>query len=117
MLVSFLRIWKSQKLLVTALLLASGVMLFFAVRMVSFWVFWADPAHRNQNPEPWMTPRYIAHSWQLSPREVAAALGLSGPPKPGEPRQTISQIAKDRGVAVETVLLELQTYLAEATDN
>ncbi len=40
-------VWKDYKLLLTGFALAVAVMLYFGVRTVMFWVYWADPAHRD----------------------------------------------------------------------
>lgn len=102
-------LWAHHRLAFLAFLAAAAVMLFFTVRLVIFTVYWADPMHRNQPPEPWMTPGYIAHSWGLDPDTVIAALGVV--PRPGE-RPTLEQIAKDRGVPVEVVIAEVAALLA-----
>ena len=88
---------------------AALLALFFAVRLTLFSVYWADPEHRHQAPEPWMTPGYIAHSWHLPPEEVFDALGLSAKP---QKRQTLEQIAADRGVDVDGLLSDLDAFLA-----
>lgn len=95
----FVGLWRDNRLLVSAFVLALAVMAFFAVRTLAFWVYWADPAHRNQAIEPWMTPRYIAHSWQVPPQVVGDALALGR----GGPRITISELAEDRDVPVATL--------------
>lgn len=96
-------LWREQKLLLIGFALACAVALFFAVRMVGFWIYWADPAHRNQAIEGWMTPRYVAHSWHVPPEIVADALGLA----PGTGRVTVEELAARRGVPVEQVVQEI----------
>lgn len=91
-------------------LLALGLTLFFAARMALFTLYWSDPAHREQPLEPWMTPRYIAHSWHLPPDELRALLGPL-PPEAGR-RPTLRDIAAARGIPVETLIDELGAALA-----
>lgn len=92
-------LWRDHKLLLAGFLLALAVTVFFAVRAVGFWIYWADPAHRNLGIEPWMTPRYVAHSWHVPPRVVDAALGLT----PGGGRITLAEIAEREGVGLEVI--------------
>ncbi len=102
------RIWQAAPVATVILGGALAVSLFFAVRLVAFWIYWADPAHRDQAIEPWMTPGYIAHSWGV-PRAVAfEALNL--PPAPGGPR-TIQDLAAERGVSVNVLAQDLQAAI------
>lgn len=91
------QLWREHRLLLLAFLLALAVTVFFAIRMAVFWIYWADPAHRNQAIEAWMTPRYIAHSWDVPPPVVGAALGL----EPDAGRMTVGDVAARDGTNVE----------------
>ena len=56
-------------------------------------------------PEGWMTPRYVARTWNLAPDAVARALGL---PMDGTGRRTtLEGIAEDRGVPLADILVVL----------
>jgi hypothetical protein len=102
------RIWQAAPVATVILGGALAVSLFFAVRLVAFWIYWADPAHRDQAIEPWMTPGYVAHSWGV-PREIAfEALGL--PPAPGGPR-SMADLAAERGVSVAELARDLQAAI------
>lgn len=102
------RIWQAAPVATVILGGALVVSLFFAVRLVAFWIYWADPAHRDQEIEPWMTPGYVAHSWGV-PREVAfEALGLA--PAPGRPL-SMQELAQERGASVEVLAAQLQTAI------
>ncbi|WP_417524783.1 hypothetical protein [Marinovum sp.] len=92
-------LWRDNKLLVGGFLLALAVMIFFAIRSIAFWIYWADPAHRNQEIEPWMTPRYVAHSWHVPPEVVVEALDLV----PGGGRITMAEIAEREGVSLDEI--------------
>lgn len=98
--------WTEHRIATLIFGAAVAVAVFFAVRLVAFWIYWADPSHRNVSPESWMTPGYVAMSWDVPREVVGAALGL----EPGR-RQTLDDIAADRGVAVEVLLAELQVAL------
>jgi hypothetical protein len=101
-------LWRHDRLAVVAFSAALALTLFFAVRMLVFSIYWSDPTHRAQPPEPWMTPRYIAHSWGLDPAEVALALGAVKTPGP---RPTLREIARLRNVPLQQVLVEAQALL------
>jgi len=102
------RIWRAAPVATVILGGALAVSLFFAVRLVAFWIYWADPDHRDQAIAPWMTPGYVAHSWGI-PREVAfEALGL--PPAAGGPR-TLEDLAAERGVPVEALAQDLRAAI------
>jgi hypothetical protein len=97
-------LWRDNKLLFSGFVLALAVMVFFAVRSIAFWVYWADPAHRNQDIQAWMTPRYVAHSWHVPPEFVGEALGL----KPGSGRTTIGEVAATLpDVSIEELIARL----------
>lgn len=104
-------LWRHHRGEFLLVLLALAVTLFFLVRMAIFALSWSDPAHRAQAPEPWMTPRYVAHSWGLAPSRVAEVLGVS--PEVGD-RPTLEEIAERRGVPVEQVLAEVRALIAGA---
>lgn len=102
--------WKRHKFLLLAFVLAIATTGFFAVKLVMATVYWSDPAHRDQHIEGWMTPGYIAHSWNVPPDLIAAELGIQpgGPPK----RVTLDDIARDRGVSVDTLTRQIDTAIA-----
>ena len=104
------RLWQGHRAVVLAFLAAAAITLFFAVRLVVFALYWSDPAHRDQHPAGWMTPGYVARSWQVPRDDLVGALGLA--PEPGRPR-TLAEIAAARGAPVEAVLAEVEAALAE----
>ena len=83
----------------------------FAVRLVAFWIYWADPAHRQQVIEPWMTPGYVTHSWGVPPDVAAEALGLARGPGGHRP---LADIAEERGVSFDALAQELQAAIDTA---
>jgi len=98
-------LWRRHPILTTAFLAAAALTVLFTVRSVMFTVYWADPSHRDQAIKPWMTPRYVAHSWQLSPDEVIAALEV---PLSAGHRKTLGEIATDAGVPLSTLTARIQ---------
>ncbi len=92
--------FKTHPVLTPAFLLAAALTVMFTIRTVAFTIYWANPAHRDQPIEPWMTPRYVAHSWDLPPERVAAALGL----EPGSARGlSLAEIAASGGLSLEEI--------------
>lgn len=102
-------LWKEHKLLLTAFALAVTVMVFFAVRTVIFWVYWADPAHREEPIAGWMTPRYVAHSWAVPAEIIRDALAVPQDTK----RVTIKALADMRGVQTEEIVRQIEAIIVE----
>ena len=101
-------LWRHHRAALLIFLGGGLVTLLFLTRLIVFTIYWADPAHRFQPPEPWMTPRYIARSWGLDPDDLETALGARF--LPGRP-PTLQRIARERGVPVETVIDEVRAML------
>jgi hypothetical protein len=107
------RLWRSHRALVVAFALALALTLVFAARALVFAVYWADPAHRDRAIEGWMTPRYIAHSWDLPPATVGAALGLApGAGRADGARLTLEEIAEARGTSVAALAAAIEAAAA-----
>ena len=105
------RLWREHRLVLLAFAAALAVTLFFTVRTAVFWVYWSDPARRDLAIESWMTPGYVAQSWQVEREVVGAALGLD----PGEARgRTLEEIAAARGVTLAELEAALMAAIAEA---
>lgn len=100
------KLWRTHRLTLSAFVLASAVTLFFLVRFVVGLVYWS--VHENEPVQPWMTVGYIGRSWHLNPRVLDAEAGL--PPPAGHPL-TLSEIARDRGVPVATVIAEVEAAI------
>ena len=99
-------LWAHHRIAFIAFFGGGLIALFFLVRLAAFSVYWANPAHRNRAPEPWMTPGYIAHSWNLPPTTLTTALGIA----PGS-RPTLADIARERGVPVADIIKEINVLL------
>jgi hypothetical protein len=99
-----------RPVLTAAFVLAVAVTVFFAVRLVLFTLFWADPTHREQPIEGWMSPGYVAHSWDLPREKVAGSLDLE--PRTDGRRLTLDEIAEERGVPVADLIATLEAMIA-----
>ncbi len=74
-----------------------------------------QPPHHDEPPtaiEPWMTPKFVAHAWHIPPEIVADTLGLDMPKKPGG-RITLHELADERGVDPEVLILMLEQAIQE----
>ena len=78
------RLWAAAPIATLVLALALAAAGLFAVRGVAFWVYWSNPARHEQAIAPWMTPGYIAHSWQV-PRDVVIDAVQAPVPPPNGP--------------------------------
>lgn len=101
--------WRRHPVVLTAFLLACAVFVFFAVRMTFAALYWADPARQNQTLEGWMTPGYVARSWDV-PRETV--LTWLGDAAPTGGRKTLAQIAQDTGVPLAQIIDQLHDALS-----
>lgn len=93
-----IRLWRTHPVLSTAFLAAIALTAFFLVRLVVFSIYWSDPAHRDQAIEPWMTPRYVANSWDLPPEVLTKALGVTLEPRR---RITLGEISALTGIGLD----------------
>ena len=91
-----------------AAILAGTAAVIFAVKLILFTIYWMDPDHRFQPPEPWMTPGFIARSHNLTPQQVIAFLQLTGD---RDHPMTLEQIANQQGRDINTLLSDLQGWL------
>ncbi|GAB4386896.1 hypothetical protein [Albidovulum sp.] len=103
------RLWREHRLALLAFAAAALVTLFFLGRLIAFTIYWSDPAHRRSAPEGWMTPGYVARSWQIPREDLVRALGLA--PRPDRPA-TLAEIARSRGVPPAAFLAEVAATLA-----
>jgi hypothetical protein len=101
-------LWNRHRWLLVAFLAAAALALFFGMRAILFGLYWSD--HRDEALAGWMTPRYVAMSWDVPPEIVGDALAL---PHDGTGRRiTLSEIAQSRGVSVETVAADVAAAIA-----
>lgn len=95
--------------LVSAFALALALTLFFAVRFVIGFTYWA--AHHEEPIRPWMTIGYVGKSWDLNPRVIDETAGL---PLPVDGRPfTIKEIAEQRNVPVEEIIKQVEDAVAK----
>lgn len=102
-------LWRHHKALFLAFSLAALITMFFFVRTTVVFIYWSDPAHRNLPLEAWMTPRYIAYSYELPLEDVGEMLGITS----GDAfRPTLESIARRQGVPVAELIERITQQLA-----
>lgn len=104
------QMWRAAPVASVLLAGAMIVALVFCVRISLNWVYWNDPAHRDQQIAGWMTPRYVAQSWDVPPEIVARALDVSR--HDGRP-ENLSKIAARRGVSPDALIGALQSAITQ----
>lgn len=104
-------LWHRQRTAFVAFALAAALALFFALRFVAFAIYWSDPGHRQRDIEGWMTPGYVAHSWQVDPQVIRDALGG---PFDDERHLTINRIARKTGVPKDQLITAVRQAIANA---
>lgn len=107
------RMWHAAPAATVLLGAALAAILFFGIRLGADWLYWNDPAHRDQNISGWMTPRYVAMSWDV-PRPVMIEI-LDLQPREGRP-MNLRDLAEERGMTlaelVETLESGIQAFRA-----
>jgi hypothetical protein len=100
-------LWMRHRWLLLGFCAAAAVALLFATRAALFMSDWPDQA--DEDIEGWMTPRYVAMSWDVPPDVIAGALALA---RDGSGRRvTLDELAKSRGVPVATLAAELEAAI------
>jgi hypothetical protein len=90
-----------RKVMLAGFAIAALLTAVFILRAVFFAVVWMDPERGMHPIEPWMTPRYIAHTYDIPRDEMQRILDL-GPDE--TPRQPLDSLAEARGVSVQTYI-------------
>lgn len=109
--IEFLR---HNAILSLAFLVALLITLMFLVRFTVSTVMWSDPENLEQPIAGWMTPRYVAKSWQVEPNVVAGALGIE---MDGSGRRiTLDEIAVAQGQDLDDLILNLEAAIAAALE-
>lgn len=112
---TFRLLWQRNKWLMIAFMASAALMLFFAGSAAKQWLYWNDPAHRNQVIQGWMTPRYVMNSWSVPPRAIADVLGLDPENRPPRPLN-LDQIAYDLDIPTATLIAQLTIAIQDFKD-
>ena len=90
-------------------LVALTILLWFTSRMVLDAVYFSDPRHRNEPLKGWMTPRYIAMSYDVPRSTILSMLELS-------PEEAHRLRARDVAARMEVSLDELNQMISTAVE-
>lgn len=103
-------LWQQHRLALLAFATALLLTVFFGVKSVSQFIYWNDPQHQDQALAGWMTPRYVARSYDVPPEVVqgAFALDAGAPPR----RISLETLAAERGVTTQALQLRLDRAVA-----
>jgi hypothetical protein len=96
------RLWQRHPRLLAGFALAVVVAAALLLRGLMLLPHQGDP---DRPVAPWMTPKFIVHTYDLEGPEVGEILGL----EPGSrPTETIEEIARDQGRPLAAVMRALQ---------
>lgn len=99
-----------RKVMLAGFAIAALLTAFFLVRAVMFALFWFDPERAMHPVEPWMTPRYIARTYNI-PREDLQRILMLGPEE--TPRLPLKKLAEAHGVPLSELIAELEALIAD----
>lgn len=102
-------LWANNRLALLAFGAVTCIAGFFAINAIAAAIYWNDPRHQDQALAGWMTPRYVAQSYNIPPEVFGPALFFdpADPPK----RRRLEDIATDNGVTLDV----LQQRINDAT--
>lgn len=101
-------LWTRHRWLLLGFTAAVLLTLFFGIRALFFAIYWSG--HRDEAIAGWMTPRYVAMSWDVPPEVVGDAMALS---RDGTGRRmTLAEIAAARGMSLDALEAELAAAIA-----
>lgn len=96
------RLWSAAPLATAILALALAATALFGVRAALLWSDRHDRFAREAPLAPWMTPRFIAHSWHVPPEVILEALDAPMPPPRGP--MNLEELAEFNGTTVEALI-------------
>ena len=89
-------------LLIGLFLVALFAVGFFGFRAIRRAVYWSN--HKDEQIKPWMSVRYVAHSYRVPPPVLFQALGLEPTPRDKRPLRII---ASEQNRPVEVLISKL----------
>ncbi|WP_298906676.1 hypothetical protein [uncultured Aliiroseovarius sp.] len=108
MITSLRRMWAAAPVATVVLVVALMASTFFGVRTVVNWVYWSDPAHVDQPIAGWMTPHYVAHSWDIPRPVMIEALALGE----GDPKgRNLKRLAEAQGIPLDELIARIEAAI------
>jgi hypothetical protein len=102
-------LWTHHRIAFTGFLTLLCFACYFAFNAIAAAVYWNDPHHQDQPLANWMTPRYVAQSYNIPPEVIGDALFFD--PTEAPRRRRLDDIAAVNGVTLDA----LQQQVTEAT--
>ncbi|MBC7284472.1 hypothetical protein [Hoeflea sp.] len=96
------RLWRTNRWLTVSFLLTLTLALVFTIRAGVFFVYWQH--HEDEPVEGWMTIRYVAKSYRVSPKLLHDALGL---PQTGPDHRPLIKIARERNQPLDALTAQI----------
>lgn len=104
------RLWRRAPVLTVVLGLALVLATVFALRLGIAVLHW-NAAPTDPELAGWMTPRFVAHSWNVPPEVILQSLTLE--PDGFGRRITLAELAQARSTPLPVLLEHLQADIAE----
>lgn len=106
-------LWARHRLLLIAFMMASLVAAVMGGRAVVSALRWSEVERRDHPIADWMSPRYVARSWDVPPDVVAEALGV----EPGSAKgKNIKELADESEIPVEVMIQAVIDAIATYRD-
>lgn len=81
----------------------------FTFSIVRDALYWSDPAHQEQDLQPWMTPGYVGKSWDLPPPVIGEIMDV----KKGQRQPTLRHVTRHLGISMEELQSRVEAAKAE----
>ena len=105
---SLRRMWAAAPVATVILVVALSASAVFGVRTASNWIYWTDPEHIDQPIVGWMTPHYIAHSWDVPRQVMIDALDIGDKNPRG---RNLKRLAEAQGIPLEDLIGRIETAI------
>lgn len=99
------RMWAAAPVATVVLVVALAASAVFGVRTVSNWMYWTDPEHLDQPIAGWMTPRYVAHSWDVPRPVMIKALAMGDTDPKG---RSLKRLAHAQGIPLDELITRIE---------
>ncbi|MBV7409900.1 hypothetical protein [Maritimibacter sp. DP1N21-5] len=102
------RAFRRHPVLFPLFLLALLAIVWFGVKSTQDMIGMKSRFSADPEVAGWMTPRYIARTWNIPPEVILESLDLTAEPRK---RMTISEIALDKGLTTPDYAAEVEAAL------
>lgn len=99
------RFLKAQRWTIAGLLLSATALVWVSVSFLADAIYFNDPRHKNVELQAWMTPRYMALSYELPRPLVMELLGIEEGKK--SPRR-LDRLADSLGITLEELTVKVR---------